>query len=231
MSDLIAHGERLDVYDEPDGAEPPAPEQRNLEPNPIARQRADLRPGRRVLAQSAPVRLFGVFLGGMATGGLFLALGFWAGHRARPARLDPDHPSLASPSLPTKLDALSSTASAETAAAKPGATVQVDQGTRAKPDSAAPMTTSKPPSAPKSDRGFQVQVASPATQQEAEDLARILKNMGYPVLPTASAPPGAERKLFRVRVGPYPTRAEAQQAVARLQLEGFTPRVEAGVKE
>jgi len=223
MSDMLADGEHLDAYDEP--ADP--------EPEPSAAPREDLRAKRSVPAQSHPLRLFGVFLGGMVTGGLFLGLGFWAGRHARPAAVVPVHPSRASSSFQTKLSPLSSTASAETTDARHDTTIQAAPGAGAKPGEALPAVVSEQPSAQPPDLGFNVQVAAPATEQEAEDLARILKNMGYPVLPTMSAPSGPRRKIFPVRVGPYRTREEAQQIIERLQLEGFKPGVPSapGAKE
>jgi len=232
MSDLLAQGERLNVYDEPDDsavASSSAPGPRDLESEPGVAPRQDSKAGRRAPVASGPFRLFGVFLGGMLTGGFFLALGFWAGRQARPAKVVPVHPSQANPSFPTKLNPLGSTASAEKPGARPDATTQVDHGTdTAKPDSALPPAASGQPASPKLDSGFNVQVASPATAQEAEDLVRILKNMGYPVLPTTSASSGPQRKPILVRVGPFPTREEAQQVVARLQLEGFKPSAPSG---
>jgi cell division septation protein DedD len=215
MSDLLAHDERLDVYDEPD----------DPEPEPSAARRESSKVPRRVPGQSAPFRFFGVFLAGMVTGGVFLALGFWAGRHGRPATVVPVHPSRASSSFQTQVSPLASSASAETTHERRNTTIQAAPGAGAMPGPAPPVSVSEQRSAQKPDLGFTVQVASAATEQEAEDLARILKNMGYPVLPTTSASSGLQRKLFRVGVGPYRTREEAQQVIARLQLEGFKPSV------
>jgi cell division septation protein DedD len=215
MGDLLAQEERLDVYDEPDDPE--------LAPSAARRESSKVR--RRVPGQPAPFRLFGVFLGGMVTGGLFLVLGFWAGHRVRPANVVPVPPPQVSSSAQTKVSPLSSTASAETAGESRDTTIQPPPGAVAKPGPALPAAATEQPTGQALDAGFNVQVASPATEQEAEDLARILKNMGYPVLPTTSAPSSPQRKLFRVRVGPFRTREEAQQIISRLQLEGFKPSV------
>jgi len=223
MGDLLADEERLDVYDEPHDPE--------LEPSAVRREGSTAQ--RRVAGQSASFRLFGVFLGGMVTGGLFLALGFWAGHQVRSANVVRVHPSQASSSFQTKLSPLTSTGSAETTDERRDTPIQAAPGTDAKPGPSLPAAPLEPPSGQTLDSGFNVQVASPATEQEAEDLARILKNMGYPVLPTTSPPSGPQRKLFRVRVGPYRTREEAQQVISRLQLEGFKPNVPSapGAKE
>jgi len=223
MGDLLAHEERLDVYDEPDDPE--------LERGAARREGSKVR--RHVPGQSAPFRLFGVFLGGMVTGGLFLALGFWAGRHVYPAKMAPVHPPQASSSVPTKVSPLNPTASAQAPDESRDTTIQPPPGTVAKPGPALPAEATEQPTGQALDSGFNVQVASPATEQEAKDLAQILKNMGYPVLPTTSALSGPQRKLFRVRVGPYRTREEAQQVMARLQLEGFKPSLPSapGAKE
>jgi cell division septation protein DedD len=63
-----------------------------------------------------------------------------------------------------------------------------------------------------------VQVATVADAAAAENLSRRLAAAGYEVYMV----PDAEGML-RVRVGPYPTRAAAQNAVARLRKAGRKP--------
>jgi cell division septation protein DedD len=213
MGDLLAREERLDVYDEPDDGE--------LEPDAARLEGSRVR--RRAPGQSSPFRVFSVFLGGMVTGCLFLALGFWAGRHVYPAKVVPVHSHQESAYVPTKVSPLNSTASAQTPDESRDAMTQPSPGTVAKPGPVFPTAATEQPTGQALDSGFNIQVASPATEQEAEDLGRILKNMGYPVLPTTPAPSGPQRRLFHVRVGPYRTREEAQQVMARLQLEGFKP--------
>lgn len=88
-------------------------------------------------------------------------------------------------------------------------------------DAAAPITA---PQAPSGGR-YVVQVASFGSIANANRLAESLQGQGYGVLSdTVSSDVGT---LHRVRVGPYPTEAEANAAVARLrqQVSDVKPRV------
>jgi cell division septation protein DedD len=64
--------------------------------------------------------------------------------------------------------------------------------------------------------GFVVQVAAVRQRGEADTIARRLSSKGYPAFVTS--PPGAPH-LFRVRVGKYPDRREAESIAARLEKE------------
>jgi cell division septation protein DedD len=70
--------------------------------------------------------------------------------------------------------------------------------------------------------GFAIQVAALRDRTEADAVARRLSTLGYPayVLPPAAGTP----RVFRVRVGKYPERREAETVAARLeQEEQFKP--------
>ena len=84
--------------------------------------------------------------------------------------------------------------------------------------------TAKPESAPAADvssepagNGFVVQVAAVNDRREAETIARRLAGKGYPTFVTT--PRNGVPKMFRVRIGKYPTRREAQTIAARLEKE------------
>jgi cell division septation protein DedD len=64
--------------------------------------------------------------------------------------------------------------------------------------------------------GFVVQVAAVRQRGEADTIARRLTTKGYPAFVTS--PPGAPH-LYRVRVGKYPDRREAESIAARLEKE------------
>ncbi|HEY6360321.1 MAG TPA: SPOR domain-containing protein [Vicinamibacterales bacterium] len=64
--------------------------------------------------------------------------------------------------------------------------------------------------------GFVVQVAAVRQSGEADSIARRLSTKGYPAFVTS--PPGAAH-LFRVRVGTYKDRREAESIAARLEKE------------
>ena len=64
--------------------------------------------------------------------------------------------------------------------------------------------------------GFVVQVAAVRQRDEADTIARRLATKGYPAFVTS--PPGAPH-LFRVRVGKYQDRSEAESIAGRLERE------------
>ena len=61
-----------------------------------------------------------------------------------------------------------------------------------------------------------MQVAAVNSRSEAEAIAKRLAGKGYPSFVTT--PPGGI-KMFRVRIGKYPTRREAETIAARLEKE------------
>jgi cell division septation protein DedD len=65
--------------------------------------------------------------------------------------------------------------------------------------------------------GFVVQVAAVNDRREADTIARRLAAKGYPTFVTM--PPNGIPKMFRVRIGKYPTRREAETIAARLERE------------
>ncbi|HVE66386.1 MAG TPA: SPOR domain-containing protein [Thermoanaerobaculia bacterium] len=66
--------------------------------------------------------------------------------------------------------------------------------------------------------GFRVQVVSVSSRADADAFARRLSSRGF----AARVEPGsgASGAVYRVRVGPFATRAEASNAAARLAAEG-----------
>lgn len=71
--------------------------------------------------------------------------------------------------------------------------------------------------------GYTVQVAASRVKKDAEALANILKTRGYPVLLLAPGHPNTQDNIFRVQVGPFTSRADAEKVRARLVQEGFKP--------
>jgi len=65
--------------------------------------------------------------------------------------------------------------------------------------------------------GFVVQVAAVNDRRDAETIATRLAGKGYPSFVTT--PPKGVARTFRVRIGKYPTRREAEAIAARLQKE------------
>ena len=85
--------------------------------------------------------------------------------------------------------------------------------------------TQAPATAPKaSGSDWFLQTGAYSTQAVADGEVAKLKQLNAPAF--VIAPDATERlKLFRVRVGPYATRAEAERASSRLRRQGFAPSI------
>ncbi len=89
-----------------------------------------------------------------------------------------------------------------------------------------PMTETAPPPTPApataAADGWFLQTGAYSTRQVADSQVTALKKLRVPafvLVPSAGSPD----QLFRVRVGPYPDRPDAEQVRARLQREGYKP--------
>jgi cell division septation protein DedD len=86
------------------------------------------------------------------------------------------------------------------------------------PSSTAAPAPAAPAAAPEpSGQGFAVQIAALNVRSEADAIARRLSSKGYAayVLSPVSGTPA----VYRVRVGKFPTRREAESVAAKLQKE------------
>jgi len=87
----------------------------------------------------------------------------------------------------------------------------------------APAAASTEP-AGQSGQGFAVQVAALNVKSDAEAIAKRLSSKGYSAY--VLAPPSGTPSVYRVRVGKFPTRREADSIAARLKREEqFNPWV------
>jgi cell division septation protein DedD len=114
-------------------------------------------------------------------------------------------------------------------APKPAAPAPVTEIARAEPT--APRETPPPPApkpaaqspAPEAQRpepagqGFAVQIAALNVRSEADAIAKRLSSKGYAAY--VLAPADGTPSVFRVRIGKFPTRREAETIAARLQKE------------
>ena len=90
----------------------------------------------------------------------------------------------------------------------------------------APNPPSLPsPAAGAVGEGITLQVAALRTKQDAEALVDILKTRGYPVFLVTPEYAHADDNLFRVQVGPFKTREDADKVRNKLLQEGFKPFV------
>jgi cell division septation protein DedD len=92
--------------------------------------------------------------------------------------------------------------------------------------SAVPASRSAAAAASGAKSGYVVQLAATNSRSEADAMAKRLTAKGYDAY--VQAPADNAPAIFRVRVGNYPTRSEAETAAARLEKEGkFKPWVAA----
>ena len=128
-----------------------------------------------------------------------------------PERLGPDAPK-------ESLSPPASRAAEARSAAAAGSAPDAPDAPSASSAPSAPSASSAPsaPSEPPGD-GFAIQLAALAKRDEAESIVRRLTTKGYAaylIAPTAGAP-----QVFRVRVGKFKDRREAESVSARLQKE------------
>ncbi len=71
--------------------------------------------------------------------------------------------------------------------------------------------------------GFTVQVVASRTKQDAEALVKILEDRGYPVFLVTPEYAQANDNLYRVQVGPFTSKDDAEKVRTKLTQEGFKP--------
>jgi cell division septation protein DedD len=71
--------------------------------------------------------------------------------------------------------------------------------------------------------GFTVQVVASRTKQDAEALVKILEERGYPVFLVTPEYAHADDNLYRVQVGPFTSKDDAEKVRTKLTQEGFKP--------
>lgn len=89
----------------------------------------------------------------------------------------------------------------------------------------AAATAPPPPQGGEVGMGFTIQVAAVRTKPDAEALVKILKTRGYPVFLVTPEYAHANDNLFRVQVGPFASRDDAEKVRVKLAQEGFKPFV------
>ena len=81
----------------------------------------------------------------------------------------------------------------------------------------APKPTAEAKAAEPTGQGFAVQIAALNVRSEADAIAKRLSSKGYAAY--VISPAGGTPSVYRVRVGKFPTRREAETMAARLQKE------------
>jgi cell division septation protein DedD len=201
---------------------------------------ADLVPGEKGLSTR---HLILVFLAGVAVCGVFFSLGFLVGYNERSARMAPVTERVATPATipptvntPLETTPVGSSGAAPSTTSVPPPLTPIPAGVPASPPSeqksvAAPGTASPAkaphPSPAEAERevgvGFTVQVVASRTKQDAEALVKILEGRGYPVFLVTPEYAHANDNLYRVQVGPFKSKDDAEKVRTKLTQEGFKP--------
>jgi DedD protein len=191
-----------------------------------------------------------VFLVGVAGCAVFFSLGFLVGYSERTSRsagpTEEVRPSgVIPPTVNAPLETVQTTGhetapiNPRNAASEPSPTQSV-AGEKPTTDRAAPQApqpvslrtdaqaaTRAMPAASVLGRevetGYTVQVAASRDKQDAEKLVKELKSRGFAVFVVRPEYSGAKDNLYRVQVGPFATREEAQKVRDRIAKEGFKP--------
>ena len=191
------------------------------------------------------------FFAGVAVCAVFFALGFLVGYNERAPtvaadteRVTPpsDIPPTVKPPMGSAKPAAKSAATGSSAKAEEPLSEEVissppargqavpARGARAASTAGTPSTESSGAAA-ESRAGRQagvkdslaVQVVASSSRQDAAALVGVLKGRGYSAFLLTPAEARSGDKLFRVEVGPFSSRAEAEKARRKLADEGFKP--------
>ena len=92
---------------------------------------------------------------------------------------------------------------------------------RAEPRGALNSRHAAPPAEAAAGGRYVLQVAASSNRLDAAEVARGLKARGFPAFVVSPQQSGANDKLYRVQIGPYPTRAAAEQEKPKLERAGF----------
>jgi cell division septation protein DedD len=116
------------------------------------------------------------------------------------------------PVAPPPATSAAKSAAPAPAAAKPAPVPAAPAPAKEAAHTAAPDTAPEP-----TGQGFAVQIAALNVRSEAEAIARRLSSKGYAAY--VLSPVGGTPSVYRVRVGKFTTRREAETVAARLQKE------------
>jgi DedD protein len=197
-------------------------------------------------------QLFLVFLVGVAVCGVFFSLGFLVGFNERSGRISlltqrilppatipptvnapltttqvgPSGPAPSTASVPPPIAQAQPNPPASQGGeqeAEPGPGESPPSAAKAEEESAPGSSAAPAAGAGQAGAGFTVQVVASRTKQDAEALVKILQDYGYPVFLVTPEVAHASDNLYRVQVGPFTSKEEAEKVRQRLAQEGFKP--------
>jgi cell division septation protein DedD len=178
-----------------------------------------------------------LFLGIVTVCGVFFAAGFLVGYNERTSKeLPPAEQIEPSSAIPPTVNAPAKSQDQPVASA-PAETAPKTETIEPTPISPAPVRETAPPkpkpsapapaqarrAAPPEAAGgrYVLQVAASSNRLDAEAVARALKSRGLPAFVETPKQAGVNDNLYRVQIGPYPTREAAEAMKPRLEREGF----------
>jgi len=183
------------------------------------------------------------FFAGVAVCGVFFALGFLVGYNERAPTVAADTERVTQPSdIPPTVNPPRESAKPAAKAATAGSSAKAEEplseevisspparGQAAPARGARAATPSAESSGAAAENragrqgGLAVQVVASSSRQDAAALVGVLKGRGYSAFLLTPAEARSGDKLFRVEVGPFSSRAEAEKARRKLADEGFKP--------
>ncbi len=180
-----------------------------------------------------------LFLGIVTVCGVFFAAGFLVGYNERTSKelppaeqVEPSStiPPTVNPPAKSQDQSVASTPApadtapkTETIEPTPVASAPVREAAPPKPretaSAPAPARRAAPPAA--TGERYVLQVAASSNRLDAEAVARALKSRGLPAFVETPKQAGVHDSLYRVQIGPYPSREAAEAMKPRLEREGF----------
>jgi DedD protein len=191
------------------------------------------------------------FFAGVAVCGVFFALGFLVGYNQRPsaaAQVETER-LVAAGAVPPAVNpppAEEKSSDDQSAAPPPSPSTDAAAEARAQSEAVKPKKGSRPtPEVSETDlvdgpsstggnpagrggaatmpAGFVIQLAASSARQDADTLVGVLKTRGYSAFAVTPEQAKLGDKLYRVEVGPFSTREQADKVRQKLVSEGFKP--------
>jgi cell division septation protein DedD len=174
-----------------------------------------------------------LFFGIVTVCGVFFAAGFLVGYNERTSKGIPPaeqvtasgdipptvNPPAKSEEKPARSSATASAPKAPPVEPTPVASAPVRNAPE--PEKKELMRASSPPAQTAGTGRFVLQVAASSSRPDAEAVAKALKSKGFPAFVLSPQEAGSSDNLYRVQIGPYPSREAAEAVKPRLEQEGF----------
>jgi cell division septation protein DedD len=167
------------------------------------------------------------FFAGVAVCAVFFALGFLVGYNERAPTVAADTERVTPPSdIPPTVNPPMGNAKTAAKSASTGSSAKAEEPLSEEVISSPPgRGQSNGAAESKAGRqgGLAVQVVASTSRQDAATLVGVLKGRGYSAFLLTPGEVRSGDKLFRVEVGPFSSRAEAEKVRRKLADEGFKP--------